>query len=279
MKVGFIGFGEVASVLSKGLLNEGLDVLTCVNGRSSKSQSLAKKSGVKLCLRNSDVAEDADILISSVTPDMAFHVAKELGKSSKGIYVDINNVSSQTVKNSLAMIKNQKVVDAAIIGSVHKEGHMVQIIASGNSANDFEKLNDFGLNIKVVGPEVGQASSIKMLRSSYTKGVSTLLWETIFTAYKMGIDEEVLNIIAETEGPNFEESAKSRLVSSAFHSKRRFNEMKEVQDFLSEIYEPTMAKCSGNVFGLIYERLGKLNERPESYRDVFKSFDSDLQNK
>ncbi|MCK9152141.1 NAD(P)-dependent oxidoreductase [Methanobacterium alcaliphilum] len=277
MKVGFVGFGEVASELSRGLIDEGVNVLTCVDGRSSKTQKLAKQSGAKLCLRNRDVAEEADILISSVTPEMAISVAYELGKLSKGIYVDINNVSPETVKKSLSLVENHKVVDAAIIGSVHKKGHKVQIIASGNSAEDFSKLNDFGFNIKIVGSEIGQASAIKMLRSSYTKGVSMILWETVFAAYKLGLDKEVLNIIAETEGPNFEESAKSRLISSAFHSKRRSEEIIEVKDFLSQINESLMVQSTENIFELIFKRLGKLDERPANYQEIFKLFD--LENK
>ncbi len=272
MKVGFIGFGEVASILSQKLMENGADVLTCVEGRSPRSKDMAQKSGVRLCLRNIDVAEESDILISSVVPSMAVNVARELGKHSKGIYVDINNISPQTVKEALAQVENQQTVDASIMGSVARKGSQVQIIASGKYGADFAHLNEFGLNIRVIGPEIGQASGIKMLRSSYTKGVSAILWETIHAAYELGVDEEVMDIIAQTEGDNFKESANSRLLSSAFHSKRRFEEMKEVRDFLAGIDDPIMARCTERAFQLIYEQIGKLDKRPENYRDVFKTF-------
>jgi len=51
---------------------------------------------------------------------------------------------------------------------------MWQIITSGKSATQFAKLNNYGMNIKIIGSEIGQASTLKMLRSSYTKGVSAL---------------------------------------------------------------------------------------------------------
>jgi 3-hydroxyisobutyrate dehydrogenase-like beta-hydroxyacid dehydrogenase len=276
MKVGFIGFGEVASTLSQGLLDGGADVSTCLEGRSSSTKELAKKNGVKICLRSVDMAEESDILICSVVPSMAINVAHELGKYSKGVYVDINNISPATAREALAMVENQRVVDASIIGSVKKNGSKVQIIASGNSAADFAILNDFGLNIRVIGSEIGQSSGIKMLRSSYTKGVSALLWETVLAAYEMGIDEEVLDIIGETEGDHFKDSANSRLVSSAVHSNRRYEEMKEVQKVLSEVVDPIMSQCTEKTFELIFSHLGRIEKRPENYRDVFKLWKKDL---
>ena len=63
------------------------------------------------------------------------------------------------------------------------------------------------MDITVVGNENGQASGIKLLRSAYTKGVSALLFESIYHAAKLGIDKEVLNTFSETEGPDFTDSS------------------------------------------------------------------------
>ena len=54
-----------------------------------------------------------------------------VGKYSKGIYVDMNNVSPKTVKKTLGMIENGRTVDAAIIGFLLKNGINVKVIASG----------------------------------------------------------------------------------------------------------------------------------------------------
>lgn len=277
MKVGFIGFGEVASTLSKGLLDRDATVLTCLNDRSSCTKNKALEMGVSTCKNYKELAETSDILISAVTPSTSVEVAMLMGKYSRGIYVDINNVSPSTVVEALGMVKNKKTVDAAIIGSVKRKGAKVQIIACGNSATDFAVLNDYGLNIKILGKEVGNCSQIKMLRSSYTKGVSALLWETISAAYELGIDEEVLEIIGQTEGLKFENSAKSRLLSSFNHSKRRYEEIDEIKKFLSDFVDPLMAEAIEKTFELINEKnmeLNKgLNEKLDfnSYKDIFKS--------
>ena len=273
MKIGFLGFGEVASTLATGLLNNGADVFTCVEGRSLKTRQLAQNTELNLCKSNIELAESSDILISAVTPFQATEVAKFVGKHSKGIYVDINNISPSTVKEVLSYVKNGKIVDASIIGSVRKKGLGVNILAAGPNAGQFAGLNQYGMNITVIGDEIGQASAVKMFRSSFTKGISALLFETLYSAYKMGIDEEVLKYIAETECGGFEDSAVSRIISSAVHSKRRAEEMEEVIELISTNSGANMNKATAEFFKLLYDDLGKLDKRPENYRDIFDSID------
>jgi len=270
MQVGFIGFGEVASTFSIGLLENGVDVYTCLEGRSARTVENARINGVKIYNSYKELAENSEILISSVVPAMAFEVAELVSNHSRGIYVDMNNVSPETVKKTLHIIENGKTVDAAIIGSVLKNGLGVKIIASGPFADEFSELNDYGMNITVVGPENGDASAIKLLRSAYTKGVSALLLETVYHGFKMGIDREVLEYISITEGENFLESANSRMVSAGFHAKRRTQEMEEVVDMLYKYQYPFMSKATLEFFKFMSQNFKKPSERPKNYTEIFK---------
>lgn len=269
MKVGFIGFGEVASTLSTGLMKRGVQVSTCIEGRSSRTQKLASEMDLYLCKSNRELAEFSDILISAVTPAVAVKTAQDVGKYVNGVYVDINNISPKNAKKSLYFIENGKTVDASIIGTVRK-GLNIPVIASGPYADKFAELNNYGMNITVIGDEEGQASAVKMLRSSFTKGLSALLFETLYPAYKMGIHKEVLKYISETEGEAFKDSAMSRIISSAFHAKRRYEEMAEVIEILSDNEDPKMSKAAKDFFKNLYEELGDLNKRPESYTEIFE---------
>ena len=270
MKIGFLGFGEVASTLAAGLLNNGAEVFTCVEGRSLKTKKLAKETELNLCNSNQELAESSDILISAVTPFQAVKVAKEVGKHVKGVYIDINNISPSTVEEALSYIENGKTVDASIIGSIRKNGLNVHILVSGPCANQFAELNRYGLNINVIGSEIGQASAVKLLRSSFTKGISALLFETLYSAYKRGIDTEVLKYIAETEGEGFRESAVSRIISSAVHSKRRAEEMEEVIDLISKSSDAKMSKATGEFFKQLYCEIDDIENRPDDYHEIFE---------
>ncbi|HEX3012824.1 MAG TPA: DUF1932 domain-containing protein [Methanobacterium sp.] len=273
MKIGFLGFGEVASTLAAGLLTNGADISTCVEGRSLKTKKLAKETELDLCKSNRELAESSDILISAVTPFQAVKVAKFVGKYSKGVYVDINNISPSTAKEALSYIENGKTADASIIGGVRKNGLNVHILVSGPYAKQFAELNRYGMNINIVGNEIGQASAIKLLRSSFTKGISALLFETLYSAYKMGIDETVLKYIAETECEGFKDSAVSRIISSAVHSKRRAEEMEEVVELISKSSDAKMSKAAGEFFKLLHNEIGGIEKRPEDYKEIFRVID------
>ncbi|BDZ72192.1 NAD(P)-dependent oxidoreductase [Methanobacterium petrolearium] len=272
MKVGFIGFGEVASTLSRGLLDQGVEVLTCVEGRSPKTVDLAKSAGVELLLTFQEVVESSDVLLSTVVPDQAVHVAKEVGKNFKGVYADLNNVSPSTVKEALSYVSPGKTTDAAMMGGI-KNGLKTPIIASGPGAEIFAELNQYGMNIEVIGLEIGQASALKMLRSAYTKGVSALLFETLYAAYQMDVDEVLLGYLNQTEGPFFQESATSRIKSSAFHAKRRAQEMDEVLEFLSYYEDPLMIRAACEFFHLLPARTGIIRKKPADYREMFREVD------
>lgn len=273
MKVGFLGFGEVASTISRRLTYHGADIYTSIEGRSTKTRDLARKSAVNICEDDKKVAEISDILISAAVPVQAIEIAKKVGKHSRGVYVDINNVSPQTVKKALSYIENNKTADAAIMGGI-KKGIDVQIIASGTCAKEFSVLNDYGMNIKVIGPHAGQASALKMLRSSYTKGVSALLFQSLYAAYQMGLDEEFLQYLEETECPGFRESAQSRIMSSATHARRRAQEMNEVTEMLSKYGDTSLSQATAEFF-MELSRKDKLDKKSDNYKDLFKSLKKD----
>lgn len=267
MKVGFLGFGEVASTISGWLTDGGVEVYTSLENRSPKTQKLARKYEVKICKDNKKVAEISDILISAVTPAEAVNVAREVGKYVKGVYVDINNISPQTVKKALTYIENCKTVDAAIMGGVRKQ---IEIIASGSQATQFSILNRYGLNIKVISPDTGKAKALKMLRSYYTKGVSALLFESLYAAYQMGLDEELLKYLEKTEGPKFKKSAISRIKNTAYHAERKAQEMDELINFIQDYENPLMARYTKESFENISQTI-ELDEKPEDYKEIFES--------
>jgi 3-hydroxyisobutyrate dehydrogenase-like beta-hydroxyacid dehydrogenase len=272
IKLGFLGFGEVASTLSEGLLARGVEVSTCLEGRSQRSVELAKSCGVGLFDSLTELSELSDILLSTVVPAEAVSVAKNVGGGFDGVYVDLNNVSPGTVKEAFSHILNGKTVDGAIMGGI-KNGLGTPIIASGEFAEEFAELNQYGMNIEVIGTEPGQASGLKMLRSAYTKGVSALLFEAFYAAYQMGVDETLLRYLTMSEGSHFPASANSRLTSSTYHSQRRAQEMDEVVKFLTEYEDPLITRATCEFFHSLPDKTGTIGKKPADYRDVFRKVD------
>ncbi|WP_295622625.1 DUF1932 domain-containing protein [uncultured Methanobrevibacter sp.] len=251
MKFGFIGFGEVSYTLSKILLSYGFDVMTSIEGRSDKTKELVNSIDITVLDSFEDVSSESDILISANSPQSALAVALKYGSLTDGLFLDFNNISPNTAKQIENYISDEHFIDSAIMGRVSSD--KLNLYFSGRKAEEFvERMRnyikghdapeDVEVNIKVVSDEIGDVSKLKILRSSYTKGVSALLVETFETAEKLGLDDELWEILALTENRDFETSSKSRISSSKRKSKRKYEELVEVMEFLDGVNKNRKSK-------------------------------------
>ena len=231
MKFGFIGFGEVSYTLSRILLSYGFDVLTSTEGRSKKTKELVKSLNLTVLDSFEEVAHQSDILISANSPQSALAVALKYGSLTDGIFLDFNNISPNTAKQIENYLTSEHFIDSAIMGRV-----------SSDFISNNESPSDIKVNIKVVSDEIGDVSKLKILRSSYTKGVSALLIETFETAEKLGLSEDLWEILSLTENRDFETSAKSRISSSNKKAKRKYEELNEVLEFLDDVDKKRKSK-------------------------------------
>ncbi|MFG5407529.1 DUF1932 domain-containing protein [Piscinibacter sakaiensis] len=85
------------------------------------------------------------------------------------------------------------------------------------------------MQLTVLDGPAGRASASKMLRSIFMKGVVTLLLETVLAGHAYGLEDDLLDSIAETfaAGP-FREVANGLMTRGVIHAERRAHEMDEV---------------------------------------------------
>lgn len=280
MKVGFIGFGEVASKLTRRLLTRRLydndvEVISSTEGRSAETKKLAEDSLATIVNSYEEVAKSSDILISATTPYEALNVAEKYGPLVDGI-LDLNNISPKTtleinsifeninnynsgysssysnnVRYSAVEKNSSNFIKGSIMGSIKSPESLIYV--SGENAEELESLNDYGLNIHIISENVEDSAYIKMLRSIYTKGVTALLYEVFGLSESMGLTKELFSSLINTEGENFEEQTKSRINSLATSHGRKFQEMNEILEFLEEVsdkkdFDFTLTKATRNKF-------------------------------
>ena len=239
MKIGFIGFGEVASTISKKLLDNNVDVLSSINGRSDKTKKLAKSSGIDLVNSFEDVALSSDILISTVSPFEALEISKKYGILTNGIFLDLNNISPKTTLEIFDFFKgiNEKkssnFIKGSIIGKISSKNQIIYL--SGENSNDLILLKDYGLNIKVIGSNITDASYIKMIRSIYSKSLTAVTYETFKISESLNMEDEFFEVLSITEGKDFEIQARSRIKSLKNSHERKYEEMIEILKFLESI--------------------------------------------
>jgi 3-hydroxyisobutyrate dehydrogenase-like beta-hydroxyacid dehydrogenase len=107
------------------------------------------------------------------------------------VFVECNAIAPQTVLAIERTIRaaGAAFIDAGIIGGPPRAGYTPHINCSGPDTAPLEALRDAGLDIRVVGPKVGQASGLKMVFAASTKGTTALWTEILVAARALGLEE------------------------------------------------------------------------------------------
>lgn len=236
MIIGFIGFGRVSENLTILFRNE--KIISSDYGRSKQSINRMKKANVEILDDFNQVAIESDLLISANSPSQALELASEYGSKTKGIFLDLNNISPETSEEINKTVDN--FVDGAIIGKVESSP---MIYLSGEKADQLVFLNSY-LPVKIISDKIGDASRLKLLRSIYTKTVSTTLIETMEIAKEFNLEKEVLETIAYSEGDAFINSALSRIKNTKNSSSRKEEELEEIISYFNNVNDLTMTRAT-----------------------------------
>jgi 3-hydroxyisobutyrate dehydrogenase-like beta-hydroxyacid dehydrogenase len=255
--IGFVGFGEAAFHITKGLREAGLrdfvayDIHTHTAGRGEKIRQRAQETGTQLVESNGELAGAAEWMISAVTSDQAPNAAQQNAPhlTPQHLYADVNSVSP-AVKQAIGKTieaTGARFVEIAMMQPVPPYGHRVPILAGGIAAPQFrDRMAPYGMRIQVVGPEIGTAAATKMFRSIMIKGMEALITECVLGAGRYGAEQGVFASLAESypgiDWPALADYMIGRVVE---HGERRAREMEEVAETLESIgIEPIMAAAT-----------------------------------
>ncbi|HTC88742.1 MAG TPA: DUF1932 domain-containing protein [Bryobacteraceae bacterium] len=284
MRIGFVGFGEAAYHIAKGLRQPGIDSITAFDinrqsaGVGQKIQDRARDANTRLVDTNQELAEACDIIMSAVTANQAKHAADQNAPylTPRHIYADLNSVSPG-LKQTIARViegSGARFAEIAMMAPVPPYGHKVPMLAGGDGAQQFvDRLAPFGISAEVVSHKVGTAAATKMFRSIIVKGLEALLTECVLGASQYNADERVFASLAETfPGIQWKELADYMVGRVVEHGARRAREMEEVAATLREIdVEPIMAEAIVRRMDWSVEAgLKQLfhGEAPKNYRQV-----------
>jgi 3-hydroxyisobutyrate dehydrogenase-like beta-hydroxyacid dehydrogenase len=228
-------------VVGRVLIENGMPVITCLDGRSERTRALAKDAGIEPVATYNQLVREADIILSILVPSeakgAAERVARALGDTGEHtVYVDCNAIAPSTVKSIGSVIRSAGgiFVDAGIIGPPPKEKGKTRFYASGGEASRFDVLNGHGLDVRVIGDQIGQASGIKMTYAALTKGTAALSTELLVAAWRMGLFESLKEEFMLSQAARFT-ALESGLSSMPPKSRRWVGEMEEIAKTFEEL--------------------------------------------
>jgi 3-hydroxyisobutyrate dehydrogenase-like beta-hydroxyacid dehydrogenase len=247
LRIGFVGFGEAAFHIAKGLKQSATAFDINV---TDQVRQRAQDTGTRLVDSNRELVESSEIIMSAVTADQALTAAQQNAPflTPRQIYADLNSVSPGT-KQSIARVieaSGAHFAEIAVMAPVPPYLHKVPMLAGGEGAPAFvEKLAPFGISAEIVSREVGTAAATKMFRSIIVKGMEALITECVLGATPYNADERVFASLAETfPGMDWKKLANYMVGRVVEHGERRAREMEEVAATLREIdVEPIMAEA------------------------------------
>ena len=242
---GFLGFGEVASHFSAALREAGAEVLAfdvLLDRAGGREKLAARAHGVPpRFVALPEMLAHADLVLSTVTTDVALQAARSCAPHLRPgqLYVDLNAASPGMKREIAAVVgaAGADFIEGAILSAVGVAGAKAKVLVCGARAAEVaRRLSGLGLDVRDYGSEIGKASSFKMLRSVFSKGVEALLVESLLAARRAGVEEDLWReIVATIDAASFEEVGGNWLRTHATAHERRRHEMVDVRAMLADL--------------------------------------------
>jgi 3-hydroxyisobutyrate dehydrogenase-like beta-hydroxyacid dehydrogenase len=250
--VTFIGFGEAGQAFAGAdrwqATSRAYDRLTDDPATRGEKEADYRRAGIGGASSAAAALDGAQIVLSLVTAAEAPGAARAAAPclAPGALFCDMNSVAPATKRAAAAAIEaaGGHYVDVAIMSPVNPASLGVPLLLSGPEAPAAARvLAALGFaDIRAVGPQVGQAAAIKMIRSVMVKGMEALTAECLLAAHAAGVVDEVLaSLDASHKEMPWAERADYALDRMIAHGIRRAEEMDEVVRTLEDLgVEPAL---------------------------------------
>ncbi|MVA45817.1 DUF1932 domain-containing protein [Agrobacterium vitis] len=238
----FIGFGEAGHAIATSWVRperattKAFDVKLLDSGGDKAGLVIERcaAAGVAPVTDHAEALRGAGLVFSLVTASQALEAARAGAPHLEpgALWFDCNSCAPQTKQKAAAVIEaaDGRYVDVAIMAPVYPKRHEVPLLLAGPHAVAASALIErLGMRPSLIGSQVGDASSVKMLRSVMIKGLEALTSECLLAARRAGVEEAVLSSLqASDPGIDWRARGAYNLERMMAHGTRRAEEVEEV---------------------------------------------------
>lgn len=242
IKLALVGFGEAGQAFAKGW-GQKVNAYD-LRGAEASLVSAAQELGAVCHATPAPALGNATAVFCLVTAEQALAAAETAAPHlpEGAFWLDGNSCSPGTKRRAERVISDAggRYVDLAIMAPVHPRLHRTPCLLAGpHAAAALAELAGLEMDWRVAGDRVGDASSIKMLRSVMIKGFEALSAECLLAARRAGVEDAVLaSLQASDPGWNWRDRGAYNLERVMVHGTRRAAEMREVAATLRELGLP-----------------------------------------
>ena len=238
--IGFIGYGDAASAIARGLHNEEEIKEMAAWSVVLEGNTVPDENGVRLYGTLGELIKAGNLLFALVPGAAAVDIAEKAAEflTPEHMYVDLTTSSPADMKKVEGIIKKTgaKFADGAMMDTVPKHLHRVPVTLCGPDVQEAaEKMAAIGMNIDVLGEETGKADAVKLLRSMYTKAHLACVFEMLEAAEHYGVADYVMDGLAATmDSETFNQGMDKRCAGGVIHAERRSHELACAADMLEQ---------------------------------------------
>ena len=138
--IGIMSPGDMGHAVGRALGDNGFDVITCLEGRSERTRTLANQGNFRDVSSMEELVTQADLVMCILVPSQAEPVALRVADALKSTgqdtyYADCNAVSPQTSLRLASVINNAggRFIDGGIIGGPPGGGEPPRFYVSGGA--------------------------------------------------------------------------------------------------------------------------------------------------
>ncbi|MCY4568630.1 MAG: prephenate dehydrogenase/arogenate dehydrogenase family protein [Candidatus Poribacteria bacterium] len=272
--VGILSPGDMGHTVGNVLRENGLRVITCLDGRSQRTRQLAEKAGIEDVPTYPQFVTEADLILSIMVPAQAMSAASVVAETLQQVdttltYTDCNAIAPQTVRKLGDIITSTggTFVDASIIGPPPRNPGATRFYTSGPDLSLFSDLNNYGLDVRAIGAEIGLASAIKMCYASLTKGLTALCTELLTAASVLGVSDALTAEFQLSQSALFERMERG-LPGMPPKARRWIGEMEEISATFAHVgLTPNILTGAADMYRFVGDT--HLADLPPEARDEF----------
>ena len=248
MRIGFLGFGEAARAFRASLAGVHPSArfvaydIKLAGDQGAAMRAAMAAAGVVVAETPAELPQalgGVDWLFSAVTADQSLLAIRPLlpALGAGPLVFDINSVSPGRKRETDALVRatGAGYADMAVMAPALPDGHTTPVLLAG-PGGFAEFLDASGFNWRLAGPEIGQATAIKMCRSVFVKGLEAITVQALMAAERAGCREEILASLGGSfPGLGWPDFAAYMFERTLVHGARRAAEMRESAATLAEL--------------------------------------------
>lgn len=243
MNIAIIGLGEVGRCYASALAGvAGAKLLLCEQRVSELAANLAGSLGLPIQESVGPWLEEADWVLSCVVGTTSLEVAQACFANMKSgaSFADFTTAAPD-VKRKGASFAHEKGIgyaDVAIMGAIALLGPRTPLLCAGDGAKAFAALISEAAGVVpgvLPNSHAGDAMSLKILRSVFTKGMEALAVEVLMAAERQGLRAALYDVLQDVDKASLPEFLEMLVTTHVIHARRRMHEVEEAERQLAAI--------------------------------------------